>query len=309
MSAALALRALLLLLLCAVLAVLAGLLVPMRVNAANAPVAREGSFTFGGLTRTYRLYRPASLGAGRPVPLVLVLHGGLGTGAQAERAYRWDDAAEAHGFAVLYPDGVGRTWNAGECCGRARRDAIDDVGFLSALIDTVSAAEGIDSHRIYVTGMSNGAMMAYRLACESRVPFAAVGPVAGTLVSTCEHPHPVSLLAIHGLDDRNVPFAGGAGKGFDRSPRASVPDTLARWRTIDACGAPETRDAPPVRYQISACAAGRSVELITVAGAGHQWPGSVSRTTSAAAFLQPDPPSQALDATAVLWTFFSAHRT
>ena len=274
-----------------------------------ASASHTATLNFGGLERTYRLYRPAGLARDAAVPLVLVLHGGFGTGAGAERAYHWDETADAHGFVVLYPDGIGRSWNAGACCGPALRRNLDDIGFLEALIEHITNDEHIDLRRIYVTGISNGAMMTYRLACESHLKLAALGPVAGTFSAPCKQSHPTSVLAIHGLDDRTVPFAGGVGVGFDKSPRPAVSDVIARWRAVDHCAAARSHDEPPVHYEISTCEVGRTVELVTIAGAGHQWPGSETPPPAAAALLHLDQPSRALDATALLWSFFAAHRS
>src|SRR5579862_9508512 len=137
--------------------------------------------TSGGLERTYHLYRPSSLTQGERAPLVVMLHGGYGSGAQAEKDYGWDREAEAHRFIVAYPDGIGRSWNAGMCCGPARSRAVDDVGFVTAMVHDIERTQNADPARVYVAGMSNGAMMAYRLACEAPFPIAAAGSVAGTL--------------------------------------------------------------------------------------------------------------------------------
>src|SRR6185369_3270151 len=115
---------------------------------------------FGGLDRSYRLYLPEGLPT--PAPLVVMLHGGFGSAAQAERAYGWDQLADGAKFAVAYPDGEGRAWNAnGGCCGRPGRTNVDDVGFVSAVVDDVGSNIGIDADRVYATGISNGGMMAY----------------------------------------------------------------------------------------------------------------------------------------------------
>jgi polyhydroxybutyrate depolymerase len=255
----------------------------------------------GGLTRTYRVYRPTGL-TGR-VPVVMMLHGGFGTGQQAQRAYGWDQKADAGRFLVVYPDGVSNTWNAGTCCGAAMRGNVNDVAFLGALLNRVVASDGGDASRLYVTGMSNGAMMAYRLACELPGKLAAIGPVAGTMTVGCETGAPTSVLHIHGLDDRNVRYEGGVGEGFAHDVRPSVPATVARWRQIDQCGPATISSDGPVHTDTADCLAGTTVRLITIDGAGHQWPGSRSRLASD---LIADPPSDALDATAVLWAFFSS---
>jgi polyhydroxybutyrate depolymerase len=264
--------------------------------------------------RTFRTYRPESLPAGGAVPLVVVLHGGAGSGAQAERAYGWNAAADRDGFVVAYPDGVGRSWNAGPgCCGPATRDGADDVGFLEDVVAAVSRGVPIDESRVRVTGMSNGAMMAYRLACDSTV-FTAIAPVAGMVIGDCPHPAPVPVLHIHGTADDSVPWAGGPGKrdngGAGRVPiridGPAVPDMIAAWRAAASCAAPTETVSGPVTTSIAACPAGRTIELISIAGAGHQWPGATPANPAITERLGLDPPSTALDATAVIAQFFKA---
>jgi polyhydroxybutyrate depolymerase len=263
-----------------------------------------------GLARTYRVYRPAALPAGPTVPLVVVLHGGFGGSAQAEMSYGWDQQADSAGFVVAYPDGVSRAWNAGTCCGPPQRFAVDDVAFLDAMTQQLITDEVIDRRRVFFTGMSNGAMMAYRMACERPGLAAAIGPVAGTMTVPCDVAAPTSVFHIHGLADQNVPYAGGTGtKSFAHDIRPSVPSVIERWRAVDGCapGAAVTTAAPVTTSDWSGCVAGTAVRLVTVDGAGHQWPGGQPENPVAAAVLGLDPPSSAMDATAALWAFFAAH--
>jgi polyhydroxybutyrate depolymerase len=153
--------------------------------------------------------------------------------------------------------------------------------------------------------MSNGALMSYRLACDSTV-FAAIAPVAGTLLGTCPTPQQLSVLHIHGLADENIPFDGSPGNGFASIDGPDVPSTVDIWRAADQCEPPTVVVADPVTTSRSTCAAGREVTLITVAGAGHQWPGATERTVVQRA-LGLDPPSTALDATSTIWGFFTKH--
>ena len=265
-----------------------------------------GTLTSGGRTRTYRIYRPASLVAGSAVPLVVFLHGGFGDGAQAEGAYGWDAAADEGRFVVVYPDGVSKAWNGGTCCGVPQQQGIDDVGFIRDLVATVEAALPIDPARVYATGISNGGIMAYRLACETDL-FAAIGPDSATQLVVCTGATPTSVIAIHGLADTRVPFAGGMGSGVGHVDGPAVPTVIAGWRTIDGCGDPSSTTAGAVTTAVAACPQGRAVELITVAGAGHQWPGGKRMDPLVATVLGLDQPSTALDATAVIWAFFAAH--
>jgi polyhydroxybutyrate depolymerase len=224
-----------------------------------------------GQDRTYRLHMPAGLsGSAR---LVVVLHGGFGSADQAERAYGWDQLADSTKFAVIYPDGVRRAWNVdgGGCCGKPARENIDDVAFISAAVADVARHIGIDASRVYATGMSNGAIMSYTLACSTSL-FAAIGPVAGTQLATCTSPRPVSVMAIHGTADPMIPYGGGPGHGFAHINGPPVPDLNALWRKTDRCQPPTEATDGPVTTSTAACAEGRSVVLITVADGGHRWP-------------------------------------
>jgi polyhydroxybutyrate depolymerase len=274
--------------------------------AGGSAAGADEHVTLGGLDRTYHVYVPERR-APSP-PLVVVLHGGFGTGAGAEKQYGWDPMADRHGFIVLYPDGVQRAWNAGDCCGQPRVRGIDDVAFIEAAIRATARAYATDPARLYVTGMSNGAMMTYRLACESVLPIAAIAPVAGTLTVPCDHPQRVSVLHLHGLADRNVPIDGGYGSGFARVSYRPVASAIAVFRKADDCAAPVTTTAGPVTTAKSACAGGKVVQFTTVAEAGHQWPGSVRPPARATTLLQLDAPSTALDATELIWSFFAEKR-
>lgn len=263
----------------------------------------------GGVGRTFHLYRPQGLTDA--VPLVVMMHGGFGNGAQAERAYHWDSEADNGHFLVAYPDGLNRAWNAGTCCGQPQRDNVDDVGFITAMVGAVEQEIPIDRARVYATGMSNGAMMALRLGCQTD-SFAAIAPVAGTLLTDCSQARPTSVLQIHGTADDRVPYQGGPGKAFaiNGNPRVdgpSVESVNASWRSIDACGPPTSGTVGSVTTQTAGCADGRTVELISVAGAGHQWPGGEPSPLTELAGIPA--PSTALDATDTIWQFFTqSHR-
>ena len=269
-------------------------------------VADSRSLTIGGRERSYLVHRPPGLDRSKPVPLVVMLHGAFGTDAQAERTYGWDAAAARGGFVVVYPDGVGRTWNAGgACCGRSHRDDVDDVGFLDTLIGAVAQAENIDQKRIYLTGMSNGGAMTYRYACDGKVRLAAIGPVASSFTFACDKARPVAVLAIHGLQDKSVPFAGGQGGRGRDIVWLPVQASLDVFRDADKCGAPTLTQAGVVTTSTAHCDKGTEVVLITVDDGGHQWPGSQRAAGLSARLLHLDEPSQAFDATARLWDFFA----
>ena len=262
------------------------------------------SIVVGGIARSYIVYRPAALPAA--APLVVMLHGGFGTARQAEKSYHWDGEADAGHFLVAYPDGLHRAWNAGGgCCGTPARDGTDDAGFITAMVAAISRAVHVDASRVYATGISNGGIMAYDLACHTAI-FAAIGPDSATELGGCAHPARLSVIAIHGTADRNIPYDGGEGGGFAHIDGPSVPAVSAAWRRAEGCTAPTTSTRSAVTTSVARCPGGRAVELITIAGAGHQWPGGAS-SPAAQRLLGLDPPSTALDATAVIWRFFAAH--
>lgn len=274
---------------------------------ASAPVgASSQSMQFGGLTRTFHLYRPRNLPA--RAPLVVMLHGGFGSGTQAERYYGWDEEADRNGFAVVYPDGLDHAWNTGGgCCGVPARQNTDDVGFIKAMVAAIQGEIPIDPARIYATGISNGGIMAYRLACDTGTDlFAAIGPDSATLLGACPAPEQLSVLHIHGSADTRIPYDGGRGDGYAHINGPPVETVMATWRRVDACGQPTVSTVGQVTTSTAACPSGRTVELITIAGAGHQWPGGAQKPVQET-LLGTDAPSTALNATDVFWRFFAAH--
>ncbi len=258
-----------------------------------------------GLQRTYQVYRPVQL----PVraPLVVMLHGGYGSGAQAERAYGWDARADQGRFAVAYPDGLDRAWNTeGGCCGRPAANHVDDVAFIEAMVEAIEADVPVDPGRVYATGISNGGIMSYTLACRTRL-FAAIGPDSATELAPCPNPAPLSVIHIHGAADPTIRYDGGPGQDVGVViDGPAIPEVNARWRAIDGCAQPTIVTRGDVTTSIAACPQHRAVELITIAGAGHQWPGARPNLL-AERLLHANPPSTALDATATIWRFFAAH--
>jgi polyhydroxybutyrate depolymerase len=274
---------------------------------------QEKTIEAGGRMRRYVLHVPPQYDGKKPLPLVIVLHGGGGNAASAERMSGFSAKADREEFLVAYPNGNGRlrdrllTWNSGNCCGYARSENVDDVGFLRAMIAQIEKEMRVDGRRIYATGMSNGGMMSYKLGCELADKLAAIGPVAGALnVETCVPSQPVSVVAVHGMDDQHVLFEGGKPKvQADRAPRVdkSVAHAMEFWRKANGCTAAvkkETRGI--VREEIySGCRNGTEVKLYAIEGEGHTWPGGQ------AGRAQADQPTRAFSATDAVWEFFAAH--
>lgn len=272
---------------------------------AGAPVGKsEHQLTVDGHDRSYRLYVPAHPSA--PAALVVMLHGGYGSAQQAEASYGWDRIADEHGVVILYPDGDGRAWNAGGgCCGSSARDGTDDVAFIAAAVADVQKQVSIDAGAVFAAGMSNGAMMAYRLACETTL-FAAIGPVSGTMPVglECTAPAPISVMAVHGVDDTRVLYDGGASTvGTARIDATAQRDVHALWARAASCEEDVTTSAPPLTTETAACPDSRTVQLVSIAGYGHEWPSPDGGSTP-----QGEQVYRGWDATAQLWSFFDTHR-
>jgi polyhydroxybutyrate depolymerase len=225
----------------------------------------------GGLERTYRIYKPAGLPAS--APLVVMLHGGFGSGTQAERAYGWDKLADSSKFVVAYPEGLNRAWNVngGGCCGKPAKEGIDDVAFITAVVGDIGNNVGIDASRVYATGISNGGIMSYTLACNT-VLFAAIGPDSATQLDPCRSPHPTSVMHVHGTADRLIRYGGAPGAGVAHINGPPVPELNTFWRNVDRCGVPVVTISGRVTTSTAACSDNRSVVLVTVDGGGHEWP-------------------------------------
>lgn len=281
---------------------------PAAPRSIGRPGTEQVALDWAGDHRTYLLHRPAGLAAGARPPLVVVLHGATLTAEQTERYYHWDALSDAHGVAVAYPQGIGKAWNAGSCCSDAPSRATDDVGFVGAVLADAAGRVSADPARLYLTGVSNGAMMTLRFECERPGTLASVGSVAGTYTAPCDHPPPVPFIAIHGLHDRAVSFLPGPGT-VESGPGIRLPavEAIARIMAADGCHDPVTTTAGPVHTQTATCAPGEDVKVITIDGAGHQWPGATLDAARAAQDGPDDQPSTAVDATSQLWAFFSAH--
>ncbi|HEY3804019.1 MAG TPA: PHB depolymerase family esterase [Kofleriaceae bacterium] len=283
---------------------------------ADAPVAGERSLDVGGTHRTYALHVPAN--AHDRMPLVIVLHGGFGNGRQSERKDGFDAVADREGFAVAYPDGLERHWNDGRIDNGAT--AVDDVAFVRTLIDELVAHDKIDPARVFVTGMSNGGMMTYRLGCELADKIAAIAPVSGplaaSLATTCRPARPLPVLAMHGTDDPIVPYGGGEIRLRNLNARGEVMSAEAAaelFARADGCtGAPartrepdrDPSDGTSVDRIAYTCPAGIRVELLAIAGGGHTWPGSTQPTRLGARLVGAT--SRELSATERIWQFFAA---
>lgn len=273
------------------------------------------SITIGGLERTYLLHLPPNAGA-RPLPLVVLLHGRLGTGAGMVRLTHFDQVADSAGVVVAYPDGWHRSWADGRMGTPADQHGVDDVAFILAMIDDIAAHSAIDTTRIYAAGISNGGFMTERLACDAGRRFAAVGVVAATfgdsLAARCRLHPAVAVEFFNGTNDPLVPYDGGELKG-DRGHVLSVDGTTALWAEDEACSA--TPEEEPILDRVHdgthvmrrtwpECGGRGAVIAFRIEGGGHTWPGGTQYLPKMMVGIA----SQNLDASRELWSFFSTRR-
>lgn len=283
----------------------------------EAPGDYTFTFTHGDIPRYYKVHVPQSYSVNKPTPLLFVFHGGGGDMEiqSNEEYYHQISKSEANGHITIFPNGYSKfksgkiaTWNAGNCCADARDKKIDDVGFVKEILNHATKQMIIDKSKVYATGMSNGAMMSYRLACEMTDQFTAIAAVAGTDNTINCHPtRPISILHIHAKDDDRVLFYGGAGKSFsDRSlvtDFVSVPKTISQWVKFNECNQTPKRvleEQGVLCEEYSGCKDGVKVKLCVTESGGHSWPGGKKPSL----FFGGASPSQAIQANDVMWEFF-----
>ncbi|EEW25973.1 alpha/beta hydrolase family esterase [Rhodobacter ferrooxidans] len=261
-----------------------------------------------------RFYQIAVPEAVANPPLIIALHGGGGSPRQYARDAGLTAKALAAGYAVAYPAGSARfgnlrTWNVGYCCAYAAAARIDDIGFLDRVIADAASRYGINPRRVYLTGMSNGAMMAQTYAAKRPDAVRAVASVAGTMdVAHIRPQGPVPLLHIHGSADSHVPFAGGFGPDSKvETIFAAVDDVLAAFRRAQAgrlLAATDTIDPAPDGMSVSRTQwrdrnGVAQVVLLKVIGGGHHWPGGKRSDRRGA--------TQDIDAATEALRFFAQH--
>jgi polyhydroxybutyrate depolymerase len=283
----------------------------------------EGSLSVDGRERHFRWYRPAKPAASPP--LVFVLHGSMGDGRAARRGtyYEFDRLADRHGFLAVYPDGYEQHWN--DCRSAAPYSAnakdIDDVAFFRAMVDFFVAEQGANRDRIYVTGISNGGQLAYRLALEAPDLVAAVAPVAASLpddanLDCTKSGEPVAILVLNGTKDPMNPYQGGevalygvwGGRGTVLSTEATI-EYFAKL--AGHSGPPHVVQYPDVAEHDGSHAElrtwsdgpGPAVVLLSVAGGGHTFPHPFHRYPRFIGRTNAD-----LDAAAEIWRFFTDKR-
>jgi polyhydroxybutyrate depolymerase len=277
----------------------------------------------GGTERRYLLHVPPGTDGTTPLPVVLMFHGAGGTAEIAKTETGWADKADRAGFLAVFPEGTPidpsrlpafrsnpQIWNDGSWGNTFGPLPVEDVGFVSALLDDLPAHVAVEPKRIFATGFSNGAGLTFRLGAELSRRIAAIAPVAGYCRGkdlTVERP--VSLIYLIGTSDPLVPLEGGPGRSpwtgkLERRP--PVRDSILRWAAAIGCPLqPRTVEySPGVKLKVYGPGRdGAEVHFYTIAGLGHFWPGAKANLPEALA----GKPSKQVQATEVIWDFFTKH--
>ncbi|MDB5282206.1 MAG: hypothetical protein JWO06_1281 [Bacteroidota bacterium] len=283
------------------------------ISADLAGQSTSYSFTYGGISRSYLVYLPTNFNSSTSLPLVLNLHG-LGSNGQQQELYTlFDDLADTARCVVVYPEGINGQWNVVVNCTGSNSPCtgIDDVGFISALIDTIHKNYNIDLSRVYSTGMSDGGFMTFRLACELSCRIAAGAAVTGLLQEAyplypqCNPTRKMPMMQFHGTADSTVPYT-------NSPPYASVANTTTRWKAIDACPSTAVVTNLPDINNSDGCTAtenyygvcGDSTLFVqyTINGGGHTWPDANPLANIGVT-------NRDINANSLIWNFFKHYST
>lgn len=273
-----------------------------------SPGTYTRALTHDGLSRLYTIHIPTGYTTKEEYPLVFLLHGGGGVGADVLTKTKLDAKADAEGFIVVAPNGVDRNWNDGR--GTTARtetaDSVtntDDVDFIEKLIKEIQQDYAVDSDRMYVTGVSNGALMSQRLACDLPGVFAAIGPSSGpmvrnSIVGICDNVEPVAVVGFQGTEDPFFPIYDANGipalprllarQGIEQTP-LEIEEITEFWANNNKCSMTPNVEALPdvtgdgtvvTKYSFDDCIDGKDVVYYIVDGAGHGWPGNIEEDTA-----------------------------
>ncbi len=301
---------------------LSGLLIAASSLSAPAhalPPSPQARITVDGVIRDYRLFRPPGT-FGKALPTVFMLHGATGTAVQIEEYVGLTAVAAREGFAIVYPQGVGRGWNdarAGKSRLAPNASSADDVKFLNSLTDELIAKGLADPKRIYIAGLSNGGFMAMRIACEAPERFAAFAPIMASAplsaATACRPKRPTPVLLINGTNDGLVKFSAkdAAGQG-----NFGAVELAAFWGQRNGCKGFADEAQPDLdpkdnstvsarRY--SGCPATGGVELFTVTGGGHQPPSRSEVRDYPMLSRMLGVRNHDIDTAETVWAFFKRH--
>lgn len=285
---------------------------------------KKETFKCGKYNRVCYVYVPSSLDKEKKPPLLIVLHGGGGTwrGMVRLTGGKFDKLADKEGFIVVYPDAIDKHWNDGRGLEnrKSNRENVDDVGFISKIIDLMAKQYNIDGTRVYATGISNGGMMSYRLALDLTGKIAAIAPVTASMgenISRTKTPSaPISALIMNGTKDPLVPYNGGE-VHFGKTRHGmviSTQDTVKYFVKYNGCSSspvtaslPDTNklDKSSVKREIySGGKNNTEVILYQVEGGGHTWPGGFQYLPASMIGVT----NRDIDACGIIWEFFKRHK-
>jgi polyhydroxybutyrate depolymerase len=276
--------------------------------------AQEGAPPPLELDRSYQAYLPSNYTEDQEWPLLLVLHGAGGTGNGIMEFTGFNAIAEREGFIALYPDGLANDWDFG--FGRSTEAGIitiDDIGFLTDLVDMISQDYNVDLERVFVTGFSNGAQMAYLLACKTPERFNGIAGVAAPLSVALTQPCsevPISTLFINGTADPILSWEA-LYDGNQRITYSSVETTLF-WAQHNGCDTAHphlseilnldtTDESTILSVSYGGCLDGTRVKIYGIEGGGHTWPGHPLE-----AAFELGPTNMDIDASEIIWSFFES---
>ena len=306
------------------------LLIPYTVTAAGK--TRPESHTYKkkldirvmAARRYYLLHIPSSYDPQKKYPLVIVLHGAFSTPKKMEKETGFSELSDKENFIVAYPSGAFglfgflKHWNAGHCCGKAAKENIDDVGFLLKVMDDIKKEFKVDRSRVYMTGFSNGGMLAYRFAAELTDELAAAACLGASLGGraskevpvwiTPKPQSPLPMMVFHAKDDLSVPYNGGVSpeKGGERE-YISVAESVDFWVNNNGCSpqpaVENLYENRVVKKKYPDQANGNDVVLYKIENWDHRWPGRYFTDK-----LENDDPLKGFDSAEVIWEFFKEKR-
>jgi polyhydroxybutyrate depolymerase len=223
----------------------------------------------------------------------MVFHGGGSTAAQMEKFTSWNEISNKNGFIVVYPEGIDKNWNDGRVNESLNGVALgDDVGFTSKIIDELVSKDKVNPKKVYVTGVSNGGFMSFKLACDLRDKISAIGVIVASVptnyVQKCKPSKGIPIIWFNGTSDPLVPWEGGEmvsktiGSSLSRGTVLSVQDSINFWKVINNCNSdPQITDLPnnnkfdgsTVTRQFYNSNSGFPIDFYKIDGGGHSWPG------------------------------------
>lgn len=272
----------------------------------------EGSMDCGGLDRSYSLHLPSAYDSSRQCPLIILLHGRLGTGKKMMQQTGFNAIADREGFIAAYPDGFRRSWADGRGFTRADKKGVDDVGFIEQLIAWIRVAFPTDPSRTYIVGHSNGGFLTLRLCIEKTHLFSAGAVVAASLSQTLADrfnpKKPISVLFMHGTDDAVIPYGGSRLK--NGAGILGVEETVKIWAQFNGCDpfpVLETATDPGGRYPVTiathrSCLGNTKISLYRIQGGGHEWPEEPEGSSSAPGARS----TRGIHASEEIWSFFKS---